>query len=105
MAAAHCAHPNGWTSLTPGPPSSCSLLPSFGLHLYASGLVTGSPAPPEPRLLLVTVKSGQQGEATGTSFDEFSSGREQEQFFKDVLVLVSQPPLLPTSLPMWMSLC
>lgn len=56
MAAAHCAHPNGWTSLTPGPPFSRSSPPSFGLHLYASGLVTGNPAPPEPRLLLVTVR-------------------------------------------------
>lgn len=55
MAAAHSAHPSGWTSLTPGPPPSLSLPPFFGLHLHASGLAARNPAPPEPRLLLVTV--------------------------------------------------
>lgn len=55
MAAAHSAHPSGRTSLTPGPPPSRSLPPYFGLHLHAFGLATKNPAPPEPRLLLVTV--------------------------------------------------
>ncbi|EPQ06858.1 hypothetical protein D623_10033466 [Myotis brandtii] len=55
MAAAHCAHPSGRTSGTPGPPPSRSQPPSLGLHLPASGLATRNPAPPEPLLLLVTV--------------------------------------------------
>ncbi|KAI5125254.1 Pro-Interleukin-16 [Manis pentadactyla] len=55
MAAALSAHPSYRTSLTPGPPISRSLPSSFGLHPHASGLATRSPAPPEPRLLLVTV--------------------------------------------------
>lgn len=55
MAAAHSAHPSGRTSLTPGPPHSRALPPSFGLHLPASGLAARNPAPLKPRLLLVTV--------------------------------------------------
>lgn len=55
MAAAHCAHPSGRTSLTPGPSPSCSLPSSFGLRLHAFGLATRNPASPELRLLLVTV--------------------------------------------------
>lgn len=55
MAAAHCAHPSGRTSRTPGPPRSRSQPPSLGLYLPASGLATRNPAPPEPLLLLVTV--------------------------------------------------
>ncbi|XDC73075.1 hypothetical protein R6Z07F_004248 [Ovis aries] len=55
MAAALRAYPSGRTSLTPGPLNSSSQPPSFGLHLHAFGLAARNPAPPEPRLLLVTV--------------------------------------------------
>ncbi|KAI5948359.1 Transcription elongation factor SPT5 [Manis javanica] len=55
MAAAFSAHPSYRTSPTPGPPISRSVPSSFGLHPHASGLATRNPAPPEPRLLLVTI--------------------------------------------------
>lgn len=76
MAAAHSTHPRGRTSLTRRPPRSCSQPPSSGLHLPASRLADGNPAPPEPRLPLVTVgcPSERRGPAPPAPGGIFHSG-------------------------------